>query len=507
MKISLQVILERLNLKEHAASLKSPYNSVFEDIRLLSPDLKALEAGILYVGNCPPENGVIIEYNSGLCLLNSTGSCPCDVLVIRSDQSFLDLFNRISQIFFRLRTQFEQLTQAILQKKGFQKVIELAFDICGNPVYLVDSSFKVLGIYGPETMPEMSATWRRLLSDGYMPYDVVMKLIESNELQTMESGICADLILSNYFYIPFINYNIRYKGRIQGHFFVVGMFKKITPGDIELTNLVGRYLLDAIRSDPNFQATRGRYYEHFIIDMLEGKNIRAEYLADQVEALQLDLNDFFTIVKIKPQHHDELRNEQIARQLENFNGSKPVHYDDSIVGIFSGKQYQQRNLYEKLGQISSNLNCHIGISDEIQGFVNLPIQYLQASNAITMGRLMELPETIYSYQDVMRYYPLLFIQNKKDLISMCHPGVMILRSYDAEHDSKYIETLETYLKNERHSLPTATDLHIHRNTLTYRLEKIEALFHFNLDDAFERERIILTQNILFYLNHASFATE
>lgn len=67
-------------------------------------------------------------------------------------------------------------------------------------------------------MPEMSATWRRLLSDGYMPYDVVMKLIESNELQTMETGICADLILSNYFYIPFINYNIRYKGRIQGHF-------------------------------------------------------------------------------------------------------------------------------------------------------------------------------------------------------------------------------------------------------------------------------------------------
>ncbi|MBC3796381.1 hypothetical protein [Acetobacterium tundrae] len=68
---------------------------------------------------------------------------------------------------------------------------------------------------------------------------------------------------------------MRYKGKLQGHFFVVGMLKKITPGDIQLTNLDGPYILDAIRSDPKFQTTRGHYYEHFIIDILEGKSFRA----------------------------------------------------------------------------------------------------------------------------------------------------------------------------------------------------------------------------------------
>ncbi|MBU4438105.1 MAG: hypothetical protein L6276_11210, partial [Acetobacterium sp.] len=272
MEISLQIVLEKLNLSANTAELKAPHQSVFSDVRLLSPELSVLKNGILYVGEVQSTNGMNYESGCGLCLLNDSGNFPgdtllsCDTLLIGVKYSLYELFNRISQLFYEIRTQFEELTQAILQKKGLQQVVEIVSEICGNPVYLVDSSFKVLGIHGPETMPEMSANWRRLLSDGYLPYNIVMNLIESNELQSMETGLCADLIVSKFFYTPFINYNMRYKGKLQGHFFVVGMLKKITPGDVELTNLAGPYVLDAIRSDPHFQTTRGRYYEHFIVD-------------------------------------------------------------------------------------------------------------------------------------------------------------------------------------------------------------------------------------------------
>ncbi|MBI4857441.1 MAG: helix-turn-helix domain-containing protein [Acetobacterium woodii] len=507
MKISLQIILEKLNFCADEAILQAPHHSVFEDVRLLSSELTSLKNGILYIGEGRPIDGLTCESGSGLCLLNGSGTFPCDALVIDGDYSLFELFNRISQLFYEIRAQFEKLTQAILQKKGLQQVVELVSKICGNPVYLVDSSFKVLGIHGPETMPEMSANWRRLLSDGYLPYNIVMNLIESNELQSMESGLCADLIISKFFYTPFINYNMRHKGKLQGHFFVVGMLKKITPGDVELTNLAGPYVLDAIRSDPHFQTTRGRYYEHFIIDMLEGKPMQLAHIKNQVSALKLDFNDGYTVVKINPYVHDELRNEQISRQLEHINGCKPVNYKNAIVAVFPKLQRQQTTLINKLRSLSNSINGTIGISDEIPGFANLHRLYIQATTAITLGQQLTLPTTMYCYQDVMRYHPFLGFDNKKDLAAMCHPGVLILQAYDAEHDAKFMETLEFYLKHERHSLPTAAVLHIHRNTLSYRLDKINQLFSFNLDDVYERERILLTLNILEYLNHASLSAE
>lgn len=507
MKISLQIIWEKLNLNTAEAVLEAPDHSVFSDVRLLSPKLATLKSGILYVGEGLLGNEFVCEAGSGLCLLNGSGPFPCDVLAIVGDYSLFELFNRISQLFYELRTQFEQLIEAIIQKKGLQQVVEIISKICGNPVYLVDSSFKVLGIHGPKTMPEMSANWRRLLNDGYLPYNIVMNLIESNELQSMESGRCADLIVSKFFYTPFINYNMRYKGKLQGHFFVVGMLKKITPGDVELTNLAGPYILDAIRSDPHFQTTRGRYYEHFIIDMLEGKPMQLAHIKNQVSALKLDLNDGYTVVKINPNLYDELQNEQISRQFEQINGCKPVFYKNAIVAVFPKLQRQQSSLINKLKTLSKSINGTIGISDEIPGFANLHRLYIQAATAITLGQHLDLSTTIYRYQDVMRYHPFLGFDKKDELAVMCHPGMLILKTYDAEHDTKFVQTLETYLKYERHSLPTAAALHIHRNTLSYRLDKIDQLFSFNLDDAFERERILLTLNILSFLSHASFSAE
>jgi sugar diacid utilization regulator len=504
MEISLQIILEKLNLKNGEGCLEAPQQANFSDVRLLASDQKILKKGILYVGEGLIKRDLVFETGCGLCLLNGNGSFHCDVLFINGLFSFAEVFNKLSQVFYEIRSLFEQLNHAIIQNNGLQSVIEIVSSIVGNPVYLVDTSFKVLGIYGPDFMREVSVNWRHLLNDGYLPYNVVMNLIESNELHSMENGRCANVILSKYFYTPFINYNIRYKEKLQGHFFVVGMLKKITPGDVELTNLVTPYILGAIRHDANFQTTRGRYYEHFIIDMLEGKPLQLTHIKNQVDALNLEMDDFYTVVQIKPEIHDELRHEQISRQLENINGCKPVNYRETIVALFPKIRRKQDSLIKKLQTLSKTINGSIGISDEIQGFNKLHLLYLQASAAITLGETMALPGKIFHYREVVQFHPFLDFREKNLLEAMCHPGVLILQKHDKQYETKFVETLAAYLKNERHSLPTAANLHIHRNTLSYRLEKILDLYGFNLDDPHERERILMTLNILEILEKKRF---
>ncbi|MCC8120816.1 MAG: helix-turn-helix domain-containing protein [Oscillospiraceae bacterium] len=70
--------------------------------------------------------------------------------------------------------------------------------------------------------------------------------------------------------------------------------------------------------------------------------------------------------------------------------------------------------------------------------------------------------------------------------SLVHPALAFFKEYDATHGTELYPTLFSYLRNERRSQQTAQELFIHRNTLSLRLEKLQALYPLDLDDADER---------------------
>lgn len=65
--------------------------------------------------------------------------------------------------------------------------------------------------------------------------------------------------------------------------------------------------------------------------------------------------------------------------------------------------------------------------------------------------------------------------------TMC-TQLLILQKYDRRHHSELFKTLFEYLENECKISITATQLHLHRNSLTKRLQKITDLIDVDLDD-------------------------
>src|SRR5690606_2576940 len=57
-----------------------------------------------------------------------------------------------------------------------------------------------------------------------------------------------------------------------------------------------------------------------------------------------------------------------------------------------------------------------------------------------------------------------------------------LISHDDHKNAELVDTLEAFFACHGNLSQTATRLHIHRNTLTYRLERISALTQLDLDD-------------------------
>ena len=99
-------------------------------------------------------------------------------------------------------------------------------------------------------------------------------------------------------------------------------------------------------------------------------------------------------------------------------------------------------------------------------------------------------------KDFSLYYLLDYLHTSSHLQQICSPAIQSLKTYDVLHDTAYIHTLYMYLTNECNVVKTATALHIHRNTLMYRMNKIHELIDFDEASALQRLQLHLSLLVL-----------
>ena len=69
---------------------------------------------------------------------------------------------------------------------------------------------------------------------------------------------------------------------------------------------------------------------------------------------------------------------------------------------------------------------------------------------------------------------------------LIHPDIERLIDHDRENGSELFQTLKTYLANERNVSQTAKALFLHRNSVIYRIDKINSIMKTSLDSADNR---------------------
>lgn len=464
-----------------------------------SPDILYIVRGIPHLpagGAQPPGLICIVGEDAFSQAKDRVLEFSCNCLLIACDLPMEEIFNEIHSRILFLRRQIEIFKTAVYTQQSLQRLIEMIYDIMGNPAYLVDSSFKVLAIDRGHDMRELSAAWRRLEDEGYLPFDLVSNLISSGELCSMESEKRAVIVHSRYFYVPFINYNLTQGGKIKGHLFIAGMKKTISPGELGLAEYLGDYVLELLQKSPRFQNERGDYYEHFMRDLFSGRLTEPDKIRQQMASLGARPEEYFTVAVLHTSAEHGLSDERIASQMERCSGAKPVFYQDKIAVLFKhGKKPDAAALERGMGQISTGLDCEIGISDTFQGFYDLHTYYLQAEWALTCPSFLKGT----TGHPMIRYYEkyavghILYVFSKNEHSkSLILPGLSDLYRYDRENHTELLRTLHVYLLHERSSIITSRLLHIHRNTLSYRIDKILDLCGFDLDDPAVRQRLLLS---------------
>ena len=156
----------------------------------------------------------------------------------------------------------------------------------------------------------------------------------------------------------------------------------------------------------------------------------------------------------------------------NLNYSKAFIKNNNIIVIFNESKIGFSKCLNILNDIINQSNMKLSISNSFVRLNRLDIYYNQSLYAIKSQNTYceESSNIIYFYDHALNY----IIESKfnEDILYACHPDIIKIWEYDKKsNNNDKIDTLYTYLTNEKSLTKTSQLLSLHRNTLIYRMKK------------------------------------
>lgn len=188
--------------------------------------------------------------------------------------------------------------------------------------------------------------------------------------------------------------------------------------------------------------------------------------------------------------------EQIVMSVLNKRGKKPIQIteDSSIILMVpEGNNNSYENSVEEIGEeIIENINVAIdkltvnigigGLWNELKDFKK------SVGDAHRVLRLLKsngLKNAVRYYENVGVYKLFFEINNQSEMEKFYLNSLKNLMEYDNKNATELIETLEAYIDEGGNLNRTSEKLFIHKNTLKYRIKRIEDISKCDLKDVNE----------------------
>ena len=158
--------------------------------------------------------------------------------------------------------------------------------------------------------------------------------------------------------------------------------------------------------------------------------------------------------------------------------------------FLSAKRIEPTMIHHCLDEVHKALALHLpeviiswGIAGAVPGVRGFHQSFAHARLALERGVRREGGGRRFVYEEVQENQVLERFQWDATIQELVETTMGALATYDQQHGTDLLHTLRAYLHNRTNVSLTARTLHLHRQSLLYRLNKIESLTGRSLDNA------------------------
>ena len=371
------------------------------------------------------------------------------------------------------------LSNALFSGNGLQHLVDTASHVFGNPVYVVDLQNKYLAI-SAGIIPD-NEFFRQESASGYIS-EKGIRSIRANRLdEKVRKGDTAYYFVNELVHKGMLIDAVHIQNVEIGHVMMLESEHPFREFDADFFHRFCKLVSMELQKNSAYSRNKGVMYSYFLADLLKNPRLNVADIKDRLKLLGYNLKETFYIVAIPPVGHSfsDLKLEVILEHVKQiFLGSIYVIYEDTIVFLISRALNQNLSEYE-ISQLTEYLKANklkAGISNFYQNLEDTARFYQQAVHAVQLGLRLKDAAPIYHYSDYYLYHMLeVFEKEDSEIRFLIHPGLMKLYLYDQEKNTDFMVTLCEYLTQPGQPAAIADKLHIHKNTLLYRMGKIKEI--------------------------------
>ena len=448
------------------------------DIKMLDPDDNQTRSSILYFGydtQKPEKLPVHCILASGRKTINvSTGHN----LAIIDPAAFSSVFNASSDLIKSTQGNgfYQYYREVADQVQNVDALIDLASQSFGASLILCDRDFRILSC--STQIPVTDELWKRNIKQGYCDYEFIAQVRELKSVQMMHAGTNPVEVTCKS--SPFR----KFASRIYCSDTWIG-FVLLIEGDTsykishpEMLQLLASVLGEAIMQyAPNLLYQTNEYHS-FLYNLLIGAP--PETLPDLY--LKLSFPERMQVAFVKDQNGRQNPDEAkvIKRCREILSDCHAiVHMDGAVIIGSAGKLTDSRRLMSVLGKTG---NVKLGISRPFTDVKTVKCAMEEAVEAYETGCVIAPEKSTYQFDQYGIYAMFRKVAAYDDAERYLHPAVRDLMTPECGDGELLLETLRVYLQSNCNIKESAHTLHMHRNSVTYRLHKIEEMCRIDLND-------------------------
>ena len=382
----------------------------------------------------------------------------------------------------------ETLLEQFFAQDDLGKLTVSTGELLGCPLLVLDDTFHVAAHYLPLGFSD--ALFETAVRRGEISYEAGA-IISENAMLTAGWADYVQLADSPYRrrFAPLVSAGVRLGCLIcvdtDGH------LEKIPPQTWELVEhiLSKQMFVEASHQDKLFETA-----EDILMHLLDGGFSSAAHF--QLQASGTYLADFhpraFALIDLETYHSAYMGRRHLKEELEaQIPDSHPFLYKGDVF-LFLHREGDG----DIFSELAEEFQLKILISAPIDDLFTLPQLYRTAREALELMKDARFHgEAVCSAQQLRTPLLLKNLEGRGDLVS---PELRRLAVHDREKGTQYCETLYHYLTCCHSLIKTSNALYTHRNTVLYRIRRLQEDFLIPLEDPSLHADLLLGVSLILF---------
>jgi len=378
----------------------------------------------------------------------------------------------------------------VMDKPGFLPLLQCAYKIFNAPVLFTDEHYSLVSLYPASKIGD--PVYDTLFETGSLPIETITAF---QEAYLKDPGIRYEPFFAKDGLVkerPRIFAEVYDDKKILGHIEIFINSQKVKSWQLEAAAALTSALRIKLNLTRHFTPTLSRNLN----DLLNRDS--PNLLKDKSMANISQTRKFpgILLVALLDQNKAQQAFANVALNycLHKFPSAIPTIYNNDLVILIADKKKQHtssvKKIAEEIAVFLSQYEVRCGAVYPVENLYLLPDHYLQ-------GRLTAklMPQGMAYYDKVMPEPLYLYLSELPECVGFIHPALKMISAYDRDNETEFLPTLKCYCQCLFQKNEASEQLHVHRNTLLYRLNRMEELFGLDLKDVNTLEHLMISFGI------------